>query len=166
NSSNKTEAKTSYLPISLTLKVKSKLEKITVFAGMGPTMLMAAKGIETFSETGGTAPEAYERETTFKMGLGYHALAGIEYGLTDKVNFIAQLRADQVSIKTDKDELTKYTVDGVDKLSDVPVRYKNTTYLEDDTTDNPSKDTVPAIERAYMVPANNFTLNIGISYGF
>ena len=160
------EAKASYLPISLTLKVKSKLEKMTIYAGMGPSLLMMPKALITISGTDGTDVFAGEGDLTFKMGLGYHGLVGMEYALTEKVNFIAQLRSDQVSVKTDKFELTKATENGTDVLALMDIRDKNITFLEDDTTDDDTKDTLPMVENAEMWSADGLTFSIGIGYSF
>ncbi|MCG7851381.1 MAG: PorT family protein [Methanosarcinaceae archaeon] len=161
-----TEYQSSYLPISLTLKVKSKLEKMTLYAGMGPSMLMAAKSTvtETRSGTGYNIEE--EGDITYKMGLGYHGLLGVEYGISEKMDFVAQLRTDQIALKSDKYEMTKATLDGKDVLGTYDVRDKNITYEEDDTADDYTKADVPEIQNAFIMPANNFTLNIGIAYKF
>jgi hypothetical protein len=163
---DKTEVKTSYVPVSVTLKVRSKLEKITVFAGFGPTLLMLPKATMKYDETDGTDVTAIEAETTLKMGLGYHGLAGIEYGLTDKMSFIVQLRSDQVSVKMDKSKVTKATYNGTDMLADWTTRDKETTYLEDDTTDAPTNESIPMIEKTEMFPANSLAISFGIGISF
>jgi hypothetical protein len=161
----KTELKTSYLPMSMTLKAKSSFENLTVFAGFGPTLLLSAKGIETENATYGTDRVALETETTFKMGLGYHGLAGMEYGLDKHIVLMAQVRADQVSIKADKGNVTKYTVNGKNMLSTLTIREKNTTYVEDDTKDT-GGSSAPDIDNTYILPANSFTMSIGIGIRF
>jgi opacity protein-like surface antigen len=166
NYTEKTELKASYMPVSLTLKVKSKLEKVTVFAGMGPTVLLMPKAKMTYTETDHSDVFAAEADLTFKMGFGYHGLAGIEYAINDKMNFIAQLRADQVSVKTDKLEMTKATQNGTDVLAEIDVREKNITYMDDDSTDDYTKTTIANIDNAEIFPANSLAISIGIGYSF
>ena len=160
------ELKTSFIPINATLKVKTTIDKITPFAGFGPTILLAPKSIGTYSYTHGTNTKEKETETTYKLGFGYHGLVGIEYSLSDKMVLITQLRVDQVSLKADKSKITKATANGVDQLAGMDIRDKETTYEEDDSSDNSANANVPRIENTYTIPANSFTAGVGLGIKF
>jgi len=160
------EFKASFLPMSLTLKAMNKFEKITVFAGFGPTVLMSPKAIETYNDTQGSNTFERETEYTFKMGLGYHGLAGIEYGMSERIVFIAQGRADQVSIKADKSEVTAATANGTSVLSGMTTREKNTTFVEDDSADDYNNTGAPELDSTFILPANSFTVGIGFGIRF
>ena len=168
--SNVTELKTSFIPVSATLKIKTTSDKLTPFVGFGPTLVLAPKSIQTYSETdtsgGTTDTEEKETETTYKMGFGYHGLAGVEYGLSDNMVLICQLRVDQVSLKADKSTITKWTKNGADELSGKTTRQKETVYEEDDTADDSTKPGSARIENTYTIPANSLTVGVGIGIKF
>lgn len=164
--SDVTEMKTSFIPISATLKVKTTIDKVTPFAGFGPTLVLAPKTIATDSSTSGTSKKEWETEITYKLGLGYHGLAGIEYSLSDNLVLITQLRVDQVSLKADKSKITKYTEDGADKLLGMDTRDKETVYKEDSSSDNPADNNSPKIDNTYTIPANSLTIGVGLGIKF
>jgi len=165
-----TELKTSFIPVSATLKVKTTICKYTPFAGFGPTLVLVAKSIRTEIETdtsgGMTNTEEEETETTYKLGLGYHGLAGVEFGLSDNMVLICQLRVDQVSLKADKSTITKATENGVDQLSGMDIRDKETVYEEDDTADDSTKTGSADIDNTYTIPANSLTVGVGVGIKF
>jgi len=163
--------KTSFIPLSLTLKVKKTIGSLTPYAGFGPTFAIGAKSIGKSDKEALDGTKYYtEEEISYKLGIGFHGIVGIEYGLSDNLAFFLQARVDQISLKLDKREITKYTVNGQDKLKEnyPNISDKETEYVDEytyDSTATPDPNS-PSKELTFTSPANSVTLALGIALKF
>jgi len=163
--------KTSFIPLSLTLKVKKTIGSLTPYAGFGPTFAIGAKSIGKSDKEALDGTKYYtEEEISYKLGIGFHGIVGIEYGLSDNLACFLQARVDQISLKLDKSKITKYTVNGQDKLNEAypTTSDKETEYVDEytyDSTATPDPNS-PSKELTSTSPANSVTLALGIALKF
>lgn len=166
---------TSFMPFSVTMKIRAKAGKFTPYAGFGPTLALSPKTIRTYKETGVGLPAApglvsREEETTYDMGIGFHGVVGTDYNVSDSFVIFFQARADQISLHQDTAKLTKSTVDGVSDLAAMNKCNKETTYKDDNKgingTDGISDVTKPAVAKVDPISASSVAINFGVSYKF
>jgi len=162
-----TKKSTSFFPFSMTIKVRAKKGAFTPYAGIGPTLVLLAKSIGKYEKKDRLNGEIVKREeeTTHKMGLGLHGVAGTNYNLSENLAFFFQVRADQLSLKPSKGKVTKYTVNGVDKLPTLDVSERETIY-KDDTGGYVYNANQPSVENAYPLAASSVAIQIGGCYKF
>ncbi len=162
---NTAKVSTSFLPFSLTLKVKTKINAITPYAGFGPTIALGPKSSFSYTETDPTTTTAIEGNMYYKTAIGFHGVLGADYELNSKMSLFVQTKIEQLSFTPSKSELTTYTVNGVNQLPLLTTREKEVEYLDDigGIISDPNK---PAVELARPGPANSFTISAGIAYMF
>ena len=166
-----TKFKTSFIPLSLTLKVKKTIGSLTPYAGFGPTFAIGAKSIgKRDVETVDGTKYYTEWEVSYKLGIGFHGIIGVEYGLSDNLACFLQARVDQISLKLDKSKITKFTVNGQDKLNEAypTTSDKETEYVDEYTYDStvPPDPNSPIKQLTSTYPANSVTLALGIALKF
>lgn len=160
-----TKESTSFVPFSVTLKLRAKHGAFTPYAGFGPTLAFGAEGATLWEETRAGVLTKYEMETTYKTGFGFHGVVGTDYKVSDRFVIFGQLRADQLSLKPSKGKMTKYTENGVNKLSAQPVKDREIIY-KDDAGGASGAATVPTVQRADPIAASSLAFTFGVAYKF
>lgn len=164
NAGSKKES-TSFVPFSVTLKIRAKHGAFTPYAGFGPTLAFGAEGTTLLEETWGGVLYKTEVETTYKTGFGFHGVVGTDYKVSDRFVIFGQLRADQLSLKPSKGKMTKYTENGVNLLSAQDVRDREIIY-KDDIGGAAIGPTVPDVQQANPIAASSLAFTFGVAYKF
>lgn len=94
-----------------------------------------------------------EVEYTFKKGIGFVGVLGVEMPLNDKASFFAEVNVHAVGFEIEQFEVTKLEEDGVDRLDD----------LED--TEYEFKKDDPDEWAPWTMPGSNATIRAGIKFG-
>jgi hypothetical protein len=73
-----TTATTSFIPVSLTVKLRLPLNRLVLYGGAGPSFgfLAKTKGVEEYNDGAGNL-ERTEIERTYGIGYGYHGVLGV-----------------------------------------------------------------------------------------
>ncbi len=155
----------SFVPFSVTLKIRAKEGAFTPYVGFGPTLALGAKGTTFWEETRAGVTKKSEVETTYTTGFGFHGVVGTDYKVSDRFVLFGQLRAEQLSLKPSKGRMTKYTENGVDKLSSQPVKDTQIIY-KDNAGGASGAANVPSVLRADPVAASSVAITFGVAYKF
>lgn len=160
-----TKESTSFVPFSVTLKIRAKEGAFTPYAGFGPTFAFGAKSTTLGEETQAGVVRKSEVETTYDTGFGFHGVVGSDYKVSDRLVIFGQIRADQLSLKPSKGKMTKYTENGVDKLSAQSVKNRKTVY-KDNAGGASGANNVPDVQRADPIAASSVAITFGVAYKF
>ena len=114
-----------------------------------------------------------EIETHGSFSIGFAGAIGYNYALSDNMNLFGEIEYIGLSIKSGSAEITKYAINGDDKVGDMKTGQKEYTFLDevDDSSDNtfsnpnydPNQATVGLRQKA---PFSSIGLNIGITMTF
>ncbi len=108
-----------------------------------------------------------EMKLTNKIPFAYEGYIGFNIPINPRAAFFVQAKATLASFYITRTEITKYTIDGIDQLKSMPVRYKITEYEENKDyveigNGDPSK---PQFGGApYPFAANSIAFTMGISF--
>lgn len=161
--------------ISPAIVVKSGGEKLSVYARGGLVLpLLGSVKSEINDATNPAAVTVMELKTSGKVSLGYTGAVGLNVHFGQKMSFFAELGANSLRVKSKETELTKYTVNGTDQLSNVPTYGKKTTYVDELTNSsnnasvNPSGTNTNNAKEDLRQVANfsNFFIQVGIKFSF
>lgn len=158
---------TSFIPLSITAKFKIKGKKFTPYIGIGPTFVFNAKSVQksrSENRMTDTVTES-ELETVYHKQLGFHGIVGTDYKVSPRFSLFIQARVDQLSLKPDRGELTKYVVNGVDKLNTLVVHDREVLYKDDVGGDIPAADK-PSVLYAKPMAASSLGIQLGVAYKF
>jgi len=156
----------SYMTIDLDAKLSTSFNKISPYISFGPSIGMSGKTLINYKETVATVETIMEGEQTYLMGIGVTGSIGADYSINDMISVGLGITGRQMSMKMDKMKTTKATVAGVDILSLMDVRDKETVYKEDDSADDNTKVTEPRIERTEVVNFSSVVIGLGVSIKF
>lgn len=156
---------TRYIPITLTFKVRAKLDRLTPYAGFGPTLALSPKSSMNLSYTQPGMTYKQESDTTYGMGLGFHGVVGADYDLSDSMVLFFQAKTESLSFKTSDMKITKATLNGVDVLATKTKSEKETTY-KDNIAGATGAANVPSESYATITPANSLSFTVGVGWKF
>ncbi len=105
-------------------------------------------------------------ESSGKFSLGYTGSLGTTFNLSDKLSIFGELQYINLRIKGDKQTITKYEVDGKDKMSDLPTSLKETVFVDQLTEKSNTDATKPAEALRNSSNYNSFGVNVGIKFNF
>jgi len=150
-----------------TLVVKSSREGMAPYAKFG---LVIGSGKFTDVEKHTDGKDVFEMETEYSggMALGFTGAFGLNFGLSDNMDFFGELNYIGLSYAPTDGEVTKATFNGVDELGDLDVRDKKVVYSDSYDTDRtvaPSPDE-PSKSTKFSAPFSSFGLNFGIRLKF
>lgn len=134
-------------------------------AGLVIGALGKIKVTETETETGEYASGNEEREYEYKGGisLGFSGALGADFMLSDNIGLFAELGVITQSWAPKKGELTKYEVDGVDKLGEMDTYDKEIEFVDSYSESSGSVDENSPMKRLKMYfPFSSFSINVGI----
>lgn len=158
--------KTSYIFISPNIKIEKTIMGITPFCGFGLSLAIAPKSTMSEEYSDGTTTGEMVWELSHNLGIGKWGVLGIKYPLIGGLVIVGEIKAEELSFKASHGEITKYTENGVDQLSSMTVREKETDFKDDDTEDTPSNTTKPNIDHTFITAANSVSIRLGIMYSF
>lgn len=139
--------------------------KIGFIVGFGTRL--KDESVNYFSSWGGSV-EKYEETVIFSGGMSYGMKGNIglditlseKLGIFTEINFISQAWAPK------KAETTKYYINGVDKLSTLDVRDKETEFVESYNPSAAIQPNQPNKSLKLYLPFSSWGANIGIKYTF
>ena len=91
--------------------------------------------------------------------------AGIEYDVSDNLFIDISVRSVLLSLISKKSVITKYTVNGEDKLSSLTTRDKETEFKDDDSGDTGDPNQ-PDIANSFSFPSHSLNIKLGIGFRF
>jgi outer membrane protein W len=145
--------------------------KLKPYMKVGLIIGMAGKVTEEYmrDNTNPVGKRTVEESTTEYSGglsLGFHGGLGITYMFSDKLGIFGELAGNYQNWAPGKSVITKATQDGVDVLSAMDTRDKETEYLDSYTTDNNAtvNDNAPSKSTPIFMPFSSIGINIGVHF--
>lgn len=123
------------------------------------------KVTENYTGPDGEKSNTEEQETEYKGGisLGFSGALGADIMLSDNIGFFAELGVITQSWAPKTGEITKYTVNGVDKLGELDTFEKETEFVDSFSNSSGSFDENSPMKslKVYM-PFSSFSINVGV----
>jgi len=89
----------------------------------------------------------------------------VKYNLNDHLNLYGEFDCNGINYSPKKYKLTKYSENGVDELSTLPLRQTETDFVKSYDASQTDPD-VPKKQLKQSFPFSNFEINIGVAYRF
>ena len=138
--------------------------------GLDLNLMNTMKQSYTETETSPSGTDIYDEKAKLKgkLNLGLDAAAGFKYDLGNSFKLFGELDYKTRSFTPDMWTLTKYSENGVDKLSTLNTSQKETEYTKDYTSSSTATvdPNAPAKSLTYKAPASSWGLKIGVAYDF
>lgn len=102
------------------------------------------------------------------ISIGVSGTAGVKFSLTERVNLFGEVSFTGMNYYPDESEITKYTVNGEDRLSTLTVRSKKSVFVKKRTTqtgDPAESSDEPMKKMRYSTPFSSVGFNVGVSMG-
>lgn len=100
-----------------------------------------------------------------RTSLGFSAALGADFKLGEKISLFGEINLMTHSWAPARSVITKYTYNGIDVLSDMDTRDKETEYVDSYTEDTyPPKEDEPAKELKYFLPFSSIGLHTGLIF--
>jgi hypothetical protein len=133
----------------------------------GLVMGVAGKIIHTGKTTNtdifGTETYEIEKELTNGISLGFAGALGVDFMLSDNISLFAEMSIITQSWAPEKEEWTKYTIDGEDHLDDLTTRIKEIEYVDSYSYDSgPINENLPRQELKIYYPFSSVGINAGV----
>lgn len=120
-------------------------------------------GKDTFTGEFNNGVTEREMELTGGISLGFAGALGADFMLSDKIGLFTELGVITQSWAPKKGEVTRYTVDGVDRMNDLKTREKEFEFVESYTVNYPTVDENSPTQTLKMYqPFSSFSLNAGV----
>lgn len=159
------------LQIVPALVITPGLEKVNPYARVGMVIgvlpSLTSSYTENMTSNGGVkATSTFEGKSKDYggMAMGFTAAAGAAFKLGDKFSFFGELVFNGVTYSPAKGKIKSYSVDGVDKLSDLPTKMKEWTYERKINLDEEIPDGSPDKRQKVTANFSNVELNVGIKF--
>lgn len=169
---NERIALTSYSKMPVYLMPSAVLQTgghVNVFARVGLAMNVLGAVVEDGTWTsfqGGTATVEQTRTVyKFRTGIGFQGALGFEMPLSKHANIYLEANGISMNQYLKNSTLTRYSVNEVDQLNQVPEYYKKTKYEMSFSEDLPVRDE-PRQAAAYALPFSNFGAAAGVIVRF
>ena len=141
------------------------LDKVDPYARFG--LVIGAYPLIKYKETDVRNGDTYEYVGKYigNIPLGFSAAAGVKYNLNDHLSLYGEFDCNGINYSPKKYKLTKYTVNGVDMLSTLPLRQTETDFVKS-YDGSQTSNTSPKQQLKQTFPFSNFEINIGAAYRF
>ncbi|NCA76880.1 MAG: hypothetical protein EOM90_11135 [Alphaproteobacteria bacterium] len=100
------------------------------------------------------------------VAVGLNAALGVTWKVSNNVGLFAEFAFSNLNYSPRYSEVTWYEKNGVDQLSSLTVKQKNTEYYSNIDPDEVIPDTSPDKQLRKNVPFSNAGVNIGVSFSF
>jgi opacity protein-like surface antigen len=145
------------------------LEKMNPYARFGMIVGVLPSITESTSSTANISGEykvTTSSESKIKLSggvaLGFTAAAGVDFNLSKKLVFFTELVFNGVTYAPSKGKISEFTIDGVDKLSDLTTKEKEWTFETKFDADEAIPSGSPDKQEKMSLNYSNVELNIGI----
>jgi hypothetical protein len=99
------------------------------------------------------------------LPIGYSAAVGVKFKLNEKFGLYGEFDCNGINYTPNKYKMTKYSVNGVDRLADLPLSQTEIDFVKSYDASKTSTDT-PSKQLKQTFPFSNFEINIGAAYKF
>lgn len=161
-----TDVSAKMLQINPSVVLATTINKISPYAKLG---LVIGSGTITQNENSvnGTFTSVAKMEYKGGIALGFSSALGINFGINDKLSFNTELSLVNMQYSPSKSSITVATLNGVDKLSTLSVRDRETEFSSTVTTSSTSgASTAPTQANTIATPFGSIGINVGIKYSF
>jgi hypothetical protein len=152
------------LRINPSFVVSCGYEKINPYAKLGLIIGFGKIFYEDDYTSAGGSVVSEIMELSGGIALGLNAGAGVTYNLSEKLSLFGEINMVNLSYSPTQGKLTKSTIDGTDRLSDLTTAEKEVDFVDSYTTDTntPYLDTSPRKELKESFPFGSVGVNVGI----
>ena len=144
-----------------------------VYGRFGMLVPVGGSTIATSKFVTGGATTDIEQSFSGSFSIGFVSSLGYEFALNDNIKLFGEVEYVGLQIKGKSASMTKYTVNGTDKLASIPTYSKETNYVDELTSSSNNNTYNPAPDMSKAADELNSTsgysavrINIGISYYF
>ncbi|MFI5150026.1 MAG: outer membrane beta-barrel protein [Bacteroidia bacterium] len=157
--------KGSMLRLAPSMRIQYGEKRLHPFVTAGLIIGLGSQITEEYYTLRGT--DLNDNMATYSGGisLGFHASAGIQFNLTDRVGIYGELSGNFQSYAPKKMIYTKFLAHGVDELPGMTVSQKETDFQNNYTAGTNSPGT-PSSSTLVHFPFSSVGLNIGLHYSF
>jgi opacity protein-like surface antigen len=150
---------------SLVIKTSNE-DGANLYAKFGPAIGIGGK-IKTKNEKKlGTDIAIAEGETSKGISIGIQSALGLDYPVSDKLSIIAELNFRDQKLAPKEGSVTKYTINGQDRLSSLSVSDKQIEFVNELTSNDNADDNKPTKQLKQYSSLSSLGLNIGIRLKF
>ena len=160
-----TSLKASMININPTVVISSGLDGINPYAKFGLNL-----GIGSFNKeivvTADTNNSSTKIQFSGSAAFGVNAALGAVFTISDNISFFAEFNVLNMSYAPEKSEIIEYTLQGKDKLADIPEALRITNYADgivDVATPEPNASPIK-LKQYYTF--SSFGLNVGVKFNF
>ncbi len=154
-----------FYEVSPLLRVSLGGDKIRPYAAVGPVVGFGAVTANNISSNSNTINASEnERKYNGSAAIGAKSVVGAE--LTQgRFIFYAQITMIAMSYAPSKSEYTKYTLNGVDQLSNLTINQKQSVYNSSVTvTNNPPDPNQPSEQLKFYLAFSSISMNVGMMF--
>ncbi|MFI5203843.1 MAG: hypothetical protein ACHQF2_05050 [Flavobacteriales bacterium] len=143
-------------------------EKIKPYARFGVVFGFGAKLIEDYKWKDFFAGVDVNEITEYTSGLsvGFTSATGINFNLSDKISFFAEIAAIAQNWAPKNSIITKYVYGGVDVLSTMTTNQKETEYVDSYDPNTVIGSGSPDKELKFYMPFSSWGINLGVNIWF
>ncbi len=98
------------------------------------------------------------------VALGYAAAGGVSFHISARINLFAELQFTHATWSPSHGEITKYVVDGVDKLSTLSPYEKQVDFVFEKSLYEPKDYSQPRQELRMTMPFSTMAMNFGVTF--
>lgn len=137
------------------------LGSISPYARVGVLIGIIPNIKDKFEQTSGSNTVTGVIKYTGGVSIGGSAAIGCDFDLSDMLALYVEIYYDAMAYSPTKSKVTKFTVNGEDKLGSLTTKQKQTKFVKDLTGYTPADDSpTQALKNSY--PFNNVGLNFGV----
>jgi outer membrane protein W len=170
NSTTNGDVSAKMVQIKPSIVLATAIKNTTPYAKLGMvigTSKMTSN--ETFTTTSGPSfTNTQTLELKGGIALGFTAAMGLNFSVSNNLSISGEVNMVNMQYTPQKGSLTKYTENGVDKLSTLSVNNKefefNKKYTRNSSVPTPS--TSPSQRDAFSTPFSSIGINVGVKYNF
>jgi opacity protein-like surface antigen len=161
-----TEKYSRMLLLKPALVISAGMEGVNPYARFG---IVAAKGKVHENITQSSGPDKLEREVEYAggWGVGLQGGLGVEFNLSDNMAFYSELTMSNLSYSPDRGEVTKFTFNGADELSDFTTNEREVEFTDEYTEKGSgTPDSEPTKALKMSLPFSSVGIGVGLKFKF
>ncbi len=166
NETSSTETKANLIRIAPQLVYKFDNGLYGRFGMMIPVTGKMVTKDENTDYMGGGETLSAEYETKGALAIGFTSALGMNFKLSDKMNFFVELQYNGLAIKPASTTVTKYEYNGTDQLPSMPTSQKEIEYFDELDTSTISTADDPGRRLATPAAFSSIGLNLGVQIKF
>jgi outer membrane protein W len=154
------------LQINPSIVLATTINKISPYAKFG---VVIGSGKITMNSNSVYPSSSYADRVELKGGtaIGFSAAMGLNIPISKNLSFSGELNMINMQYAPTKGNTTVYTINGVDKLSTLSVRDRETEFLKVITLPStPRPNTLPRQNNLIAMPFGSIGINVGVKYHF